>query len=215
MEVFSDLLESESQYISLAPGAVLLRRFAWAEARSLLTEVQSISARAPFRHWITPGGFRMSVAMTNCGAVGWVSDRSGYRYNRIDPHTAQAWPPMPSLFLRLATKAAAVAGFSSYAPDVCLINRYVPGARLSLHQDRNELDDEAPIVSVSLGLSAIFLFGGLKRDDRSLRVPLEHGDVVVWGGPARMRFHGVLPLADGIHTETGAQRINLTFRTAL
>ncbi len=157
----------------------------------------------------------MSVAMTNCGAVGWVSDRSGYRYDRTDPDTGQGWPPMPSLFLSVATTAAAVAGFSGYAPDVCLINRYVPGARLSLHQDRNELDDEAPIVSVSLGLSAIFLFGGLKRSDRSLRVPLEHGDVVVWGGPARMRFHGVLPLADGLHAETGAQRINLTFRTAL
>jgi DNA oxidative demethylase len=216
MEVSSDLFESSrSQTISLAPGAVLLRRFALVDARTLLSEVQEISARAPFRHLITPGGLRMSVAMTNCGAVGWVSDRSGYRYDRIDPDTGQGWPPMPSLFLRLATTAAAAAGFSDYAPDVCLINRYVPGARLSLHQDRNELDDEAPIVSVSLGLSAIFLFGGLKRADRSLRVPLEHGDVVVWGGPARMRFHGVLPLADGLHTETGAQRINLTFRTAL
>jgi DNA oxidative demethylase len=215
MEVFSDLLEGQSQTISLAPGAVLLRRFALVGAHSLLTEVQKISARAPFRHLITPGGFRMSVAMTNCGAVGWVSDRSGYRYDRTDPDTGQSWPPMPSLFLSVATAAAAVAGFSGYAPDVCLINRYVPGARLSLHQDRNELDDEAPIVSVSLGLSAIFLLGGLKRSDRSLRVPLEHGDVVVWGGPARMRFHGVLPLADGFHTETSAQRINLTFRTAL
>ena len=214
MELFSDL-DSQSQAISLAPGALLLRRFALVEARSLLTEVQKISARAPFRHLITPGGFRMSVAMTNCGAVGWVSDRSGYRYDRTDPDTGQGWPPMPSLFLNVATTAATVAGFSGYAPDVCLINRYLPGARLSLHQDRNELDDEAPIVSVSLGLSAIFLFGGLKRSDRSLRVPLEHGDVVVWGGPARMRFHGVLPLADGCHTETGAQRINLTFRTAL
>ena len=214
MELFSDL-DSQSQAISLAPGALLLRRFALVEARSLLTEVQKISARAPFRHLITPGGFRMSVAMTNCGAVGWVSDRSGYRYDRTDPDTGQAWPPMPSLFLDVATTAATVAGFNGYAPDVCLINRYLPGARLSLHQDRNELDDEAPIVSVSLGLSAIFLFGGLKRSDRSLRVPLEHGDVVVWGGPARMRFHGVLPLADGCHTETGAERINLTFRTAL
>jgi DNA oxidative demethylase len=215
MEVFSDLLEGQSQTISLAPGAVLLRHFALVEGRSLLIEVQKISARAPFRHLITPSGFRMSVAMTNCGAVGWVSDRSGYRYDRTDPDTGQGWPPMPSLFLSVAMTAAAVAGFSGYAPDVCLINRYVPGARLSLHQDRNELDDEAPIVSVSLGLSAIFLFGGLKRSDRSLRVPLEHGDVVVWGGPARMRFHGVLPLADGFHTETSAQRINLTFRTAL
>jgi DNA oxidative demethylase len=215
MEVFSDLLEVQSQTVSLAPGAVLLQRFALVKARSLLAEVQKISARAPFRHLITPGGFRMSVAMTNCGAVGWVSDRSGYRYDGTDPDTGQSWPPMPTLFLSVATTAAEVAGFSGYAPDVCLINRYVPGARLSLHQDRNELDDEAPIVSVSLGLSAIFLFGGLKRSDRTVRVPLEHGDVVVWGGPARMRFHGVLPLADGLHAETGVQRINLTFRTAL
>jgi DNA oxidative demethylase len=215
MEMSPHLLEGQSQTSSLAPGAVLLRGHALAEARCLLTEVRKISARAPFRHLITPGGFRMSVAMTNCGAVGWVSDRSGYRYDRIDPDTGQGWPPMPTLFLRIATAAAAAAGFSGYAPDVCLINRYIPGTRLSLHQDRNELDDEAPIVSVSLGLSAIFLFGGLKRSDRSMRVPLEHSDAVVWGGPARMRFHGVLPLADGFHTETGAQRINLTFRTAL
>jgi len=215
MQGFPDLLEDQPQAISLAPGAVLLRRFALTEARSLLAEVQIISARAPFRHLITPGGFRMSVAMTNCGAVGWVSDRSGYRYDRTDPDTGQGWPPMPRLFLRIATTVAAVAGFRGYAPDVCLINRYVPGARLSLHQDRNELDDEAPIVSVSLGLPAMFLFGGLKRSERCVRVPVEHGDIVVWGGPARMRFHGVLPLADGFHTETGAQRINLTFRTAL
>jgi DNA oxidative demethylase len=157
----------------------------------------------------------MSVAITNCGAVGWVSDRSGYRYARLDPETGRNWPPMPASFQHVATAAAAAAGFSDYVPDVCLINRYAPGARLSLHQDRNELDDEAPIVSVSLGLPATFLFGGLKRSERSSRVPLEHGDVVVWGGPARMRFHGVLPIADGHHPQLGDQRINLTFRTAL
>jgi alkylated DNA repair protein (DNA oxidative demethylase) len=157
----------------------------------------------------------MSVAMTNCGAVGWVSDRSGYRYDRVDPDTGRPWPPMPASFLRVALAAAAAAGFVDYAPDVCLINRYVPGARLSLHQDRNELDDEAPIVSVSLGLPAVFLFGGLKRTDRCARVPLAHGDVVVWGGPARMRFHGVLPIAAGEHPAVGRERINLTFRTAL
>jgi alkylated DNA repair protein (DNA oxidative demethylase) len=213
--VASDLFEVESPTLSLAPGAVLLRRFALAEASSLLTDVAEIETRAPFRHLITPSGSRMSVAMTNCGAVGWVSDRSGYRYDRADPDTGRSWPPMPASFQRIATAAAAAAGFSAYAPDVCLINRYAPGARLSLHQDRNELDDEAPIVSVSLGLPATFLFGGLKRSDRSSRVPLEHGDVVVWGGPARMRFHGVLPIAEGRHPEVGEQRINLTFRTAL
>ena len=211
----TELFEVESQALALAPGAALLRRFALDEASALLTDVREIAARSPFRHLITPGGIRMSVAMTNCGAVGWVSDRSGYRYVRVDPDTGRSWPPMPASFRRIATAAAAAAGFSGYAPDVCLINRYAPGARLSLHQDRNELDDEAPIVSVSLGLPAIFLFGGLKRSERCSRVPLEHGDVVVWGGPARMRFHGVLPIADGQHPGLGAQRINLTFRTAL
>jgi len=211
----SDLFEVESPDLALATGASLLRGFALAEAIGLLTDVTEVAARAPFRHLITPGGFRMSVAMTNCGAVGWVSDRSGYRYDRADPDTGRRWPPMPASFQRIATASVAAAGFSAYAPDVCLINRYAPGARLSLHQDRNELDDEAPIVSVSLGLPATFLFGGLKRSDRSSRVPLEHGDVVVWGGPARMRFHGVLPIAEGRHPEVGEQRINLTFRTAL
>lgn len=211
----SDLFEVASPGLALAPGALLLRGFALAEAGNLLTDVAEVAARAPFRHLITPGGFRMSVAMTNCGAVGWVSDRSGYRYDRVDPDTGRSWPPMPASFQRIATAAAAAAGFDDYAPDVCLINRYAPGARLSLHQDRNESDDEAPIVSVSLGLPATFLFGGLKRSDRCLRVPLEHGDVVVWGGPSRMRFHGVLPIGDGRHAAVGEQRVNLTFRTAL
>lgn len=211
----SDLLEVGSPGLALAPGALLLRGFALAEASNLLTDVSEVAARAPFRHLITPGGFRMSVAMTNCGAAGWVSDRSGYRYDRVDPDTGRSWPPMPASFQRIATAAADAAGFSDYTPDVCLINRYAPGARLSLHQDRNELDDEAPIVSVSLGLPATFLFGGLKRSDRCSRVPLEHGDVVVWGGPSRMRFHGVLPVGDGRHPAVGEQRINLTFRTAL
>jgi len=211
----SGLFEVESQSLSLAPGAVLLRGFARTAAESLLADVRAIEACAPFRHLITPGGFRMSVAMTNCGAVGWVSDRSGYRYDPIDPESGKPWPPLPTSFLSIAIAAATAAGFDDYAPDVCLINRYTPGARLSLHQDRNELDDEAPIVSVSLGLPATFLFGGLKRSDKTTRVPREHGDVVVWGGPARMRFHGVLPIADGDHPALGSQRINLTFRTAL
>jgi alkylated DNA repair protein (DNA oxidative demethylase) len=214
-EVPMDLFEGEARTLVLAPGAVLLKRFALADAGALLTDVREIDALAPFRHLITPGGLRMSVAMTNCGAVGWVSDRSGYRYDRVDPMTGSPWPPMPVSFQRIASEAASAAGFDDYVPDVCLINRYVPGARLSLHQDRNELDDEAPIVSVSLGLPATFLFGGFKRSDRCMRLALEHGDVVVWGGPARMRFHGVMPIAEGQHPELGAQRINLTFRTAL
>ncbi|MGH6623453.1 MAG: DNA oxidative demethylase AlkB [Burkholderiaceae bacterium] len=210
-----ELFEVESQSLSLASGAKLLRGFALPAAGSLLADVQRIEARAPFRHLITPSGFRMSVAMTNSGVVGWVSDRSGYRYDPVDPETGTPWPPMPASFRNVAVAAAAAAGFTDYTPDVCLINRYAPGARLSLHQDRNELDDEAPIVSVSLGIPATFLFGGLKRADRTTRVPLEHGDVVVWGGPARMRFHGVLPIVEGHHPELGSLRINLTFRTAL
>ena len=163
---------------------------------------------------ITPGGFRMSVAMTNCGVLGWVSDRSGYRYDVMDPEGSQPWPPMPDPFLRLATRAAAKAGFQKFVPDACLINRYDPGARLTLHQDKNELDYDQPIVSVSLGLPATFLFGGLKRADKTIRVQLRHGDVVVWGGPARLRYHGVLQLKEGHHPLTGGHRINLTFRKA-
>jgi len=211
----TDLFAPASETLALAPGAVVLRAFALADAPTLLAGVTEIAARAPFRHLITPGGFRMSVAMTNCGVVGWVSDRTGYRYDRTDPDTGFAWPAMPSSFRRIAVAAAAAAGFDDYTPDVCLINRYAPGARLTLHQDRNELNDSAPIVSVSLGLPAIFLFGGPKRTDRRLRVPLQHGDVVVWGGPSRMRYHGVLPVDEGCHPELGRVRINLTFRTAL
>lgn len=162
----------------------------------------------------TPGGHRMSVAMTNCGRFGWVTDRTGYRYDRIDPESGKPWPPMPPVLVELAQGAAAEAGFSAFAPDACLINRYEPGARMSLHQDKDEADFAAPIVSVSLGLPAIFLFGGLKRSDRPRRFRLEHGDVVVWGGPARLAFHGVAPLADGEHGAMGRRRINLTFRRA-
>jgi alkylated DNA repair protein (DNA oxidative demethylase) len=170
---------------------------------------------APFRHMLTPNGRRMSVAMTNCGAVGWVSDRAGYRYDACDPESGRPWPPMPDVFGQLALQAAERAGFGAFAPDACLINRYEPGARLSLHQDRDERDFAAPIVSVSLGLPAVFLFGGLRRADTPRRVPLVHGDVVVWGGPSRLRYHGVLPLEDGHHPLMGGYRINLTFRKAL
>ncbi len=199
----------------LAEGATLLRRFAEPEAASLLAALQLVLAAAPFRHMVTPGGWRMSVAMTNCGRAGWVTDRGGYRYDPIDPTTRRPWPPMPIEFLRLATRAAAAAGFAGFVPDACLINRYEPGARLSLHQDRNERDFAAPIVSVSLGLPATFLFGGSRRNDRPRRIRLESGDIVVWGGPARLAFHGVEPLADGAHPLTGSCRINLTLRKAL
>jgi alkylated DNA repair protein (DNA oxidative demethylase) len=198
----------------LAPGAVVLRGFALAGETALLAALDEVVARAPLRHMVTPGGFRMSVAMTNCGEHGWVSDRTGYRYDPIDPATGAAWPAMPDAFRSLATRAAARAGFDGFVPDACLVNRYEPGARLTLHQDKNERDFRAPIVSVSLGIPAVFLFGGAKRADRQKRVALEHGDVVVWGGPARLRYHGVAPLKDNHHPRLGRRRFNLTFRKA-
>lgn len=203
------------QKAAVAEGAVLLRGFALPAEAEILAALAEVTRAAPFRHMVTPGGFRMSVAMTNCGAAGWITDCSGYRYDAIDPQSGLRWPAMPAAFLALATGAAAEAGFPGFGPDACLVNRYEPGARLSLHQDRNERDYAAPIVSVSLGLPAVFLFGGLKRADRARRIPLQHGDVVVWGGPARLAFHGVAPLADGEHPVLGQRRINLTFRRAL
>ena len=197
---------------AMAEGAVLLRGFARSQETELLAALRTIVKQAPFRHLVTPGGHRMSVAMTNCGSVGWVSDETGYRYDAIDPASGQRWPAMPTVLRRLAAEAADDAGFNGFAPEACLINRYVPGTKLSLHQDKDELDFGAPIVSVSLGLPAIFLFGGLKRADKTARYRLEHGDVVVWGGPSRLFFHGVAPLADNDHAVMGRQRINLTFR---
>jgi alkylated DNA repair protein (DNA oxidative demethylase) len=197
---------------AMAEGAVLLRGFARPFEAELLPALRAIVKQSPFRHLVTPGGHRMSVAMTNCGNAGWVSDRTGYRYDAIDPESKQPWPAMPPVLRRLAADAADDAGFNGFAPEACLINRYVPGAKLSLHQDKDELDFAAPIVSVSLGLPAIFLFGGLKRADKTARYRVEHGDVVVWGGPSRLAYHGVAPLTDGEHPVLGRQRINLTFR---
>ena len=209
------LLDSDSLQSSherLGEGAVLMRRFAAADGPLLLEEVTQIARSAAFRHLVTPGGYTMSVAMTNCGRVGWVSDRTGYRYDPKDPETRAPWPPMPPAFLDIAARAAAEAGFEQYDPDACLINRYVAGAKLSLHQDRDEKDAWAPIVSVSLGLSAVFLWGGKRRSDPVRRLRLENGDVAVWGGPARFVYHGVAPLKEGWHPLTGTARINLTFR---
>ena len=213
-DLFADLATDPPQRQPLADGACVLRGFARAAAPQLLLAVEAIAAAAPFRHMVTPGGLSMAVAMTNCGALGWVSDRRGYRYAARDPASGLPWPAMPEPLRRLAEDAAAAGGFPGFAPDACLINRYQPGTRLSLHQDRDEVDFAWPIVSVSLGLPAVFLFGGLTRQERPLRVPLGHGDVVVWGGAARLRFHGVLPIAEGSHPATGACRINLTFRRA-
>ena len=198
----------------LAPGAALLRGFALARDAGLIAELDAIEAAAPYRQWHTPGGFLMSVAMTNCGSVGWVSDRRGYRYQRTDPESGQPWPPMPPAFRELARDAAAAAGYPGFCPDACLVNRYAPGARMSLHQDKDERDFGAPIVSVSLGLPAVFQFGGDTRSDKPLRVPLQHGDAVVFGGPARLRFHGISAVPAGHHPLLGAWRINLTFRHA-
>ena len=214
MELFRADSTGELQHQPLAPGAMLLRGFAATDDAALLAALTDVAIQAPLRHMTTPGGLRMSVAMTNCGSLGWVSDRTGYRYDPTDPDSGRHWPPMPYAFLRLAARAAAQSGFQEFTPDACLINRYAPGAKLSLHQDKDERDFSQPIVSVSLGLPAVFLFGGLRRTDKSMRVPLAHGDVVVWGGPARLRYHGVLPLKDGHHPTVGGYRINLTLRKA-
>lgn len=198
----------------MADGAVLLRGLARPVESDLIAALRDIVEQAPFRHMMTPGGHQMSVAMTNCGGLGWVTDRAGYRYDASDPASGKPWPQMPPSFRELAGQAAARAGFGAFSPDACLINRYQPGARMSLHQDKDEDDFGAPIVSVSLGLPAIFLFGAMKRNDKPRRFRLEHGDIAVWGGPARLAFHGVAPLADGEHALMGRQRINLTFRKA-
>lgn len=212
--LFESALDRQHRLEDLCDGAKLLRGFALAHERALLEALDGVIRAAPFRHMVTPGGLRMSVAMSNCGALGWVSDRRGYRYSPDDPETGRPWPVMPRPFVQLARDAAAQAGFAAFSPDACLINRYEPGAKLSLHQDRDERDFGQPIVSVSLGLPAIFLFGGLRRTDKPMRIPLSHGDVVVWGGASRMRHHGVLPLKDGTHPLLGACRVNLTFRRA-
>jgi DNA oxidative demethylase len=210
-----DLFEQTPRDLALSEGAVLLGGFALSVEAPLLAALDAVLAEAPVRHMVTPGGFTMSVAMTNCGAAGWVTDRRGYRYDASDPESGRPWPAMPAAFANLARRAAAAASFGDFAPDACLINRYQPGARLTLHQDKNERDFGAPIVSVSLGLPAIFLWGGLSRSDRARRVRLTHGDVVVWGGPARLVYHGVDTMQDGEHALTGAARYNLTFRRAL
>lgn len=209
------LFDGDGGKEALAPGATVLRGFARKRDLALLTAIQAITAEAPFRHMVTPGGFEMSVAMTNCGAAGWVTDRSGYRYQSHDPQSGAPWPAIPPVFLALADEAATAAGFATFVPDACLINRYEPGAKLSLHQDKDEADYAHPIVSVSLGLPATFQFGGPKRADPVRKVALEHGDVVVWGGPSRLFHHGVLTLKSGEHPLTGARRFNLTLRRAL
>jgi alkylated DNA repair protein (DNA oxidative demethylase) len=214
MNLFESVSQTELPKEILCTGAVMLRGFAQKYQTQLFAGLKEVAAKAPFRHMVTPGGFRMSVGMTNCGALGWITDETGYRYDRVDPETKEAWPEMPDRFLTVASSAAAEAGFDEFFSDACLINRYEPGSKLSLHQDKNERDFEQPIVSVSLGVPAMFLFGGLRRSDKTERIPVEHGDVIVWGGPSRLRYHGIMPLKENFHPLTGRTRFNLTFRKA-
>lgn len=211
--LFDDVAEAPSRE-AIGRQAFVLRGFARSCVPELLQAIGAIERVARFRQMVTPGGLTMSVALTNCGRLGWTTDRRGYRYSAVDPQTGQPWPPMPELFLRLARDAAQAAGFEDFVPDACLINRYKPGTRLSLHQDKDERDFDAPVVSVSLGIPAVFQFGGLQRSDRPARVPLFHGDMVVWGGVDRLRFHGVLPLKEDRHPLLGDQRISFTLRRA-
>ncbi len=213
-DLFDTVADARPSREAMADGAVLLRGFASRFESRLIPALREIIAQAPFRHMSTPGGHQMSVAMTNCGDAGWVTDRTGYRYDGTDPESGEKWPAMPDVFRELAREAATEASFKRFSPDACLINRYEPGARMSLHQDKDEQDFGAPIVSVSLGIPATFLFGGLKRSDKPQKFRLTHGDVVVWGGPSRLFFHGIAPLADGEHALMGRERINLTFRKA-
>ncbi|MGE8690145.1 MAG: DNA oxidative demethylase AlkB [Achromobacter sp.] len=214
LDLFGNDAPEHSGRVELGPQSVVLRGYALSRVDALLSGVDAVTAQAPFRHMETPGGYAMSVALTNCGRLGWTSDARGYRYTREDPLSGRPWPDMPAAFVQLAQAAAAEAGFPDFAPDACLVNRYEPGSRLSLHQDRNERDYGAPIVSVSLGMPAVFLFGGDARGDKASRTPLFHGDVVVWGGVDRLRYHGVLPMKDLPHPRLGSLRINFTIRKA-
>lgn len=197
----------------IAEGAWLLRGFVLGEADQLLDAIRQVADQAPFRHQVTPGGHNMSAAMSSCGDLGWVTDRLGYRYSSTDPLTLQQWPMMPMQLRQVAIDAAAACGYQGFEPDACLINRYTTGTRMGLHQDKDEDDMDAPIVSVSLGAPIRFLFGGAARTDKPQGWKLEHGDVVVWGGPSRLFFHGVAPLGKRAeHPVTGPMRYNLTFR---
>jgi alkylated DNA repair protein (DNA oxidative demethylase) len=211
MDMFED---SQPCNLQVAENVYWLKAYALSSEKSLLADFESVIFQAPLRHMMTKMGSAMSAAMTNCGALGWVSDRRGYRYDANDPATNKSWPLMPASFRQLATLAAAEAGFDDFLPDACLINQYQVGASMGLHQDKNELEFNQPIVSVSLGIPAIFQFGGLARTDKTIKIPLKHGDIVVWGGDARLKFHGIATIKSNKHPIFGAYRYNLTFRKA-
>ena len=214
-DLFSDeALQQPARREQIGEQSYVLRGYALPWLERVLPELRAVLVQSPFRHMVTPGGYTMSAALSSCGALGWTTSPQGYRYSSLDPERQQPWPSMPPVLRELAINAASAAGFDGFAPDACLINRYVPGARMSLHQDKNERDYNAPVVSLSLGLPAVFLFGGHQRSDKTQKISLFHGDVAVWGGVDRLRFHGVLPIKEGAHPRMGPQRINLTFRTA-
>lgn len=202
------------QKLEIIKDVYLLSGFVAPFEAQILTDLNAIILAAPLRQMMTPSGFSMSVTTTSCGQLGWVSDKKGYRYSQVDPVSNQLWPAMPDSFRQLAQHAAVTAGFASFDPDACLINCYQPSTKMGLHQDKDEQDFTQPIVSVSLGVPAIFQMGGFARTDKALKLPLYHGDVLVWGGESRLRFHGVLPIKAENHPAFGERRINLTFRKA-
>ncbi len=213
-DLFQTANNGESWQENIRDDVVVLRQYANKQAAEILKEVELITAVAPFRKMKTPSGLSMSAELTSCGKYGWISDQQGYRYSKSDPLNNNAWPKLPELFFKFGREAAKKAGFSDFKPDVCMINRYAPASKMSLHQDRNERDfsEKAPIVSLSLGVPANFYFGGLERSDPTIKIPLIHGDVVVWGGKSRLCFHGVGVIKDDYHPMLGNFRINLTFR---
>ena len=215
LDLFADAPSPPASTEQIGQNAFVLRGFALPRIEDLLSALESVQQQAPFRHMVTPGGFTMSAALSSCGSYGWMSDRKGYRYTPTDPQTGLPWPAIPEVFMELARTAALTCGFPGFMPDACLINRYVPGAKMSMHQDKDEQQLQWPVVSVSLGLPAVFLFGGFARQDKAQRINLLHGDVVVWGGEDRLRFHGVLPIKPGYQPQLGEQRINFTFRKAM
>lgn len=215
MDLFAEQdLQQPARVERISDQAFALRGFALPKAKELLAALDSVLLQAPLRHMQTPGGYTMSARLSSCGALGWTTDRDGYHYSPLDPLSARPWPAMPGVFLALAAAAASSAGFSGFVPDSCLINAYAPGAKMSLHQDKNERCHTAPIVSISLGLPAIFQFGGFERSDPTQRIALFHGDIMVWGGVDRLRYHGVMPIKPGHHSLLGEQRINITLRQA-